>query len=136
MTSPIVVVERLRAIEHDEREVRHRVRLPRSGHAFGFDRVGRRAKARRIDERHAQAVEVDRFRDQVARRARDVGHDRARGAGERVEDARLAHVRLADDRDLQSLAHEPSAARRRRAASPSARIRSSIAPASAPGSMK
>ena len=107
---PVVVVEILGAIENDEREIRDRVGLLRAGHAFGFDHIGRRVKACRIDERCAQAVEVDAFGHQVAGGARNVGHDGTRSAGERVEDARLAHVRLADDRDLQSFAHEPSPA--------------------------
>ena len=51
------------------------------------------------------------FSDQIAGGTRNVGHDGTRRAGERVEEARLADVRLADDRDLQSFAHEPSPAR-------------------------
>ena len=49
------------------------------------------------------------FGHQIARRAGHVRDDRARRAGERVEQARLADVRLADDRDLQSFANQPAA---------------------------
>ena len=81
-------------------------------------------------------VEVDALGHQIARRARDVGDDRAAAPSERVEQARLADVRRADDRDLQPFANQPAAPRRRRAARRSARTSASIARATAPGSTK
>ena len=83
---------------------------PRSRHALRLDVVVD-AKTRRIDERDAQPVEVDRLGDQIARRAGHVGDDRARRADQRVEQARLADVRLADDRDLQAFANRTAAPR-------------------------
>ena len=64
-----------------------------------------------VDQRDAQPLDVDDLGHQIARRARHVGDDGARRAGERVEQARLADVRLADDRDLQPFANQPAAAR-------------------------
>ena len=69
------------------------------------------AKAGRVDERDPQAVEIDDFGHEIARRSWHVGDDRARRADERVEEARLADVRLADDRDLQPFADQPPAPR-------------------------
>ena len=92
-------------------------------------------KTRRVDERDAQAVEVDAISDQIACRTRNVGHDGTRRAGERIEDARLTHVRPADDRDLEALAHEPPPGAVGQQFRRPVR-RSSIAPANTPCSMK
>ena len=43
------------------------------------------AEACGIDKRRPQTIEVDGFGDQIARGAGDGGHDRASGAGKRVE---------------------------------------------------
>ena len=64
-----------------------------------------------VDERDAQSVEIDRLGHQVARRAWHVGHDGARGADQRVEEARLSNVGPADNRYLEPFAHETPAPR-------------------------
>ena len=70
-----------------------------------------RAQSRRVDDRERHAADVDALRQQIARRARHVGDDRPRRAGEPVEQARLAGVRPPDDRDGQSFADQPPARR-------------------------
>ena len=79
-------------IEHDEHQVRHATRLLAARDAFAFDASLRLARARRVDERHRQPFDVDALRDQIARGARHLGDDRAVGAGQRVEQTRLADV--------------------------------------------
>ena len=100
----------------DDQQVRDRARLTRARDAFVLDRVaGALAQAGRVDQRERQAVDVDALGHQIARRARDVGDDRARRAGERVEQARLARVRPSDDRRPSAL--RGSAGRARASAS-------------------
>jgi hypothetical protein len=79
-------------------------------------------KSRGVDHRQRDAADLDRTLDGVARRARDVGHDRDVVAGEPVHQARLADVRASDEHDAQARAEaarrSPRAragARRRRA---------------------
>ena len=57
------------------------------------------AQTRRVDELDGNAVDVDRRLERVARRARNVRHDRARAAGERIEKRRLAGVRRPEKHD-------------------------------------
>ena len=81
---------------------------------FDLDRIrGGAVHAGRIDDRHRNAVDVDRLGQQIARRAGSLRDDGASRAGEPVEEARLARVRPAGDRDLQSLADQPTARRAR-----------------------
>ena len=51
---------------------------------------------------------VDRRLERVARRARDLRHDRALGADERVEERRLAGVGPAQDRDAAARREQPA----------------------------
>ena len=104
------VVERRRSVDDDQHQVGDIASACRARATPSASTTSsRRPQAGRVDERHAQAVDVHDFGHQIARRARHVGHDRARGADQRVEQARLADVRLADDHDLQSLADESAA---------------------------
>jgi hypothetical protein len=107
----IGVVKARRAVQDDERQVGHRQRLPRPLYAFGLDAICRVTQTRCVDERHAHAVEVDHFGDQIAGRARHVGDDRARCSDERIEHARFPDVRLPDDRHLKPFANEASVLR-------------------------
>ena len=107
--SQILVVERPGAVQYDEREVGDRQGTARSRYALRLDRVVAVAQASRIHERDPKAQQVDRLGDQIARRPRNVRHDRARRPHERVEEARLAGIGTADDDDLQSLPHETAA---------------------------
>ena len=74
------------------------------------------AQAGRIHERDRQALDIDPLGQHIARRSRDVGHNRARRADQRIEEARLPGVRPARDHHRGDL-REPPAARARRAAS-------------------
>ena len=78
---------RRRAVQHDEPDRRDLLRLARAIDAFHLDDVGRLAQPGGIDQRHREAVEIDLLRQQIARRPRNRGHDRARAADERVEQA-------------------------------------------------
>ena len=75
----------------------------RAADAFAFDGVGRFAQAGRVDQRQHDAVDVDRFAHEIARRAGNLGDDRALARGERIQKARFAGVRAADDDDVQSV---------------------------------
>ena len=84
----------------------------RAGDAFFLDRIRRHAAhACRIDERERHAADVDALGQQIARRPRNVGHDGARRAGEPVEQARLADIGTAHDRDRQPFADDAPATR-------------------------
>ena len=98
--------------------------------------AGALAQAGGVDQRHRHAVDVDALGQQIARRAGHLGDDRARGAGERVEEARLARVRPADDDHRQPFANHPAARARPRAARRASAMIASIARAAASGSMK
>ncbi|OLB60903.1 MAG: hypothetical protein AUI11_11970 [Acidobacteria bacterium 13_2_20CM_2_66_4] len=107
-------------VDDDEDEIGDGSGPARAFDAFRFDPFARLAQARRVDERDPQAVEIDDLCDEIARRARNVGHDRARRAGERVEQTRLADVGPPDDRDLQAVANQlpaPRAGEQRRRSS-------------------
>ena len=123
---------RCEPIENDELRSATAQRLPRPRHASASTGSAVSLKAGRVDERDAQAVEVETSvtRSRVVP-GTSVTIARAR-ADERVEQARLAHVRLADDRDLQSFANQPAAAsvgqQRRRSAREARRSRAASAP--------
>ena len=76
------------ARHHDAELLRHRVRLPLAADAGG------------IDEGELDAVAGDGLVDGVARGAGDGRDDGALLSGESVEEGRFAHVRTADDGDL------------------------------------
>ena len=79
--------------------------------ALDFDGIGRVALAGGVDEAQGQAADVALGLDQVARGARRGRDDGAVLAQERIEQARLADVRLADD-DGQRAFLENAAQRR------------------------
>ena len=87
-----------------------RARRVRPRDAFGLDGVAAVARRPAVSTSvTGTPVDVDGLGHEIARRAGNVGDDRAAGAGEPVEQARLAGVRPPDDRDLRALAHEPAA---------------------------
>jgi hypothetical protein len=98
------------AVDNVQNEIGDAHRLHRPRDAFGLDRVGRLSETGGVDERHAQSVEIDHLRHQVACRAGHVGDNRAGAPDERVEQARLPHVRSPDDRNLQPFSNQPAAA--------------------------
>ena len=69
--------------------------------------------ARRVDKREREPADVGALGQQIARRAGNRGHDRAIRVEQRVEQARLADVRRADDRDRGAFADKPAARRLR-----------------------
>jgi hypothetical protein len=82
----------------------------RAAHAFAFDQVARLAQAGRVDQGQYDAVDVDAFAQQVARRAGNRRDDRAIALRQRIEQTRLAGVRPADDDDMQAVAQHDAAA--------------------------
>ena len=80
-------------------------------HALRFDDVVGVANARGVNERCAQPIEVNRLCDEIARGTGNVGNDCASRADERIEQAGFADVGLAENRNLKSVAHQPSASR-------------------------
>ena len=63
----ILIRQRLAAIEHQQHQVRDVARVRAARHAFRFDDVARVAPAGGVDERHGDALDVDRLGHQVAR---------------------------------------------------------------------
>ena len=94
----VVVGERPRSIEHHDRQIGDANRGLRARDAFLLHDIRRVANAGRIDQRQRQPADVGPLGQQVARRARDRRDDGAVGVQQRVEQARLADVRRADDR--------------------------------------
>ena len=108
----VIPTEWTRTIEHEHGEMRLMRRRARSRDAFGLHHVaGIAADTGGVHQRDRDPVDVDRLGQQIARRAGDFGDDRAAGAGERIEQRRLARVWAADDHDLRPFAHEPSGTR-------------------------
>ena len=91
-----------RAIKHLKHEIGDTHRAARAFHALRLHRVVGRSESRRVDQRHPEPIQIHDLGDEIACGARYVGDDRARGAHERVEQARFADVGRPDDRDLQS----------------------------------
>ena len=83
----------------------------RAADAFLLDAIVGVAQAGGVDEGQRDAVEIDRLAQHVARGAGNVGDDRALGGGERVEQARFAGVRAADDDHVQAVGETCAAAR-------------------------
>ena len=81
----------------------------RARNAFLFDDIRRLANARRIDQRQRETADVGLLGQQIARRAGNRGDDRAIRVEQRVEQARLADIRRADDRHRRALANKPAA---------------------------
>ena len=75
---PLVVGrERLAAIEHEQNQIRDAARLRRARHALAFDHVQRVAPAGGVHQRQRQALDLDLLAHEVARGARDGGHNRS-----------------------------------------------------------
>ena len=129
-------IERLRSVDDDEDQVgdvaapaarARRLRLRSTSSVV--------AQAGGVDQRDAQAVEVDDLRHQIARRARHVGDDRPRAptsALNRLDLPTFGSPTIA----TCSPSRTAGRAARRRAARRSARSAASSARASAPGSTK
>ena len=92
------------------RQRRDLLRLSCAAHALDLDRVRGLAQSRRIHQCDGQSADVHPLREEIARRSRHVRHDRARGADERVEQARLARVRPAGDDHQAAVAHDAAGA--------------------------
>ena len=104
---PILLVERLRPVNHDERGRRDAQRLTRPGHAFNLHCVPGRPDTGRVNEGHRQPVQIGHIGHQVPRRPGHRCDDRTRHTQQPVEETRLAHVRLPHDDDLTSFADQP-----------------------------
>ena len=107
----ILIAQRPQSIDHHEHEIRRLRRGARALHAFTLDDLLRLADARGIDERDRDAADVAALCQQVARRAGDLRDDRAVGADECVEEARLSNVGAADDRDLTAFTNHAALTR-------------------------
>jgi hypothetical protein len=108
---PAIVRRQRHAAVHDgEHEIRDTLRRPAARHPLPFHDVhGAIAQSGRVDQRHGKALDLDALRHEIPRRAGHVGDDGAIGAGEAVEQARLAGVRAPEDRHLCALANEAAA---------------------------
>ena len=105
----ILVPDRLRTVEHREDE-RGRGRLSeRAVDARLLDGVVGVPQAGGVGHAEQQLPNLDVLLDQVARRARDVGHDRALAAEQRVEQRGLARIRSAEDDTGHTLAQNAAA---------------------------
>ena len=98
------------AVEHDQKHVRRVHRVLRAFHADALRLVARVAQSRRIDQPHRHAAEYGAFIQHVPRGARVRGHDRTILSEQSVQKRAFAHVRTAEDRDLQSVAQHASPA--------------------------
>ncbi len=107
----ILIAQRARSIDHDEHEIRRLRRGARALNAFALDDLLGLADARGVDQRDRDSADVAALREQVARRAGNLGDDGAIGADECVEEARLSNVGAADDRDLTAFANHAALAR-------------------------
>ena len=109
--------KRPRSIEHHEHQIGDAASDPsRAPHAFLFDDIVRVANAGRIDQRERQPPMSARS---VSRSRVVPGiavHDRAIGVQQRIEQARLADVRRADDATTARLREPGGRARRAPAA--------------------
>ena len=108
----IVGVERAAGVEDDDRHRRRRRGRLRAADTFRLDLVARQSHPGRVDDRRAQPVEVYDFRQHVTGRAWRRRDDGAVAADKTVEEARLAGVRPADQRDGDALANQPPASSR------------------------
>ena len=72
------------AVNHQERQVRFGKRVPGAFHALRFHRVGCVPDARRVGNMHRIPAQLKRLAQDIARGARNIGHDRAVTAGQRV----------------------------------------------------
>src|SRR6476661_945420 len=99
-----ILGDRLIAVDDNDRQRRDAARLISALDALDLDRVRGVAQAGSVHERHGNAADVHALRQHVARRAWYGGHDRPRGAGQRIEQARLARIRPPDDDDEPALA--------------------------------
>src|SRR5688572_23768386 len=84
---------RFTAIERDHKQVSDIASVDRACHTFALHGVAGVSPTRCIHERDRQALEIDLLGNQVASRTGNLGDDRAIGAHQRIEDARLAHIR-------------------------------------------
>ena len=107
----ILLAQRTRSIDHHEHEIRRLRRGARALNAFTLDDLLGLADARGVDERDRDAADVAALGQQVARRAGDLRDDRAIGADECVEEARLSNVGAADDRDLAAFTNHAALTR-------------------------
>ncbi len=107
----VVVGERLRTVEHDQRKRRDGLRLAGARDAFDLDRIGRVAQTGGVDQRHRNAVEIDALGQRVAGGAGNLGHDRPRGAEQGVEQTGFSGVRPADNHDHPAFADDAAGAR-------------------------
>src|SRR5882672_6907877 len=109
----VLVVPAPRVVEHGENHVGVLDSVERTADTDLLDLFRLRSNPRCVREDDGDAVDVDRFFDDVARGARNRRDDRTFGAEQSVEQARLADVWLADDRDAKSLAKQlPTRVRR------------------------
>ena len=109
------------AIENDDEHIGDVARTHRSCDAFAFDDVVCIPPPCRIHQRDGDAVEIHLLRHEIARRAGNLGDDRAIGADKRVEYARLADVGPSDRRRQRRRRESGVRAGHRRAACPTAR---------------
>ena len=84
---------------------------PRAAQSLVLDRIVRVAEARRIDDRDGQTVEREMLAERIARRARNVRHDRGVVTRQPIQKTRLARVRRPRDRHGESVAQHGARAR-------------------------
>jgi hypothetical protein len=85
-------------------------------HALLLDGIDRLTHAGGIDQRQREAADVCTLGQQIPRGSGNGGHNRAIGVQQRVEQARLADVRRADNRHLRAFANQAPAGRLRKQA--------------------
>ncbi len=104
-------VERLAHVDDPEHTIRTTRFEPRAAQSLLLDRIGRFAETRRIDDRDGQTVEREMLAERIARRARNIGHDRGVVTRQPVQKARLARVRRPRDRHGESIAEHRARSR-------------------------
>ncbi len=93
----------LRRVHDPQHEVRTFRPRPRAAHALLFDRVVAFPHARRIQQRHRIAAEIEMHLDHVARGPRMGRDDRGLAPRQPIEQARFAGIRRPGDRHHQPL---------------------------------
>ena len=91
-----------RRVDQDERDVRALRRLERTQLRVVLDALAvaaLAAQARGVDEHEGAVAALEHGVDRVAGRPGDLGDDQALAAEQLVDEARLADVRAAEDRD-------------------------------------
>src|SRR5262245_16630766 len=107
------MIRRYAAVEDHEQQIALVDRLAAAPNAFRLDGISRHVETRRVQQPNRNACERDRSVHDVARRTGDGRNDRAIATKERVQQARLASVRWADEGHGEPVVNDAALTRRR-----------------------